>query len=774
MSDVVVRIVGNIRDLQTNLAKASAAVKSFASTAMRPITGLDKAFKGLFNVRNLAIAGGLAAITKIGAAAEESENLFETAFGGMADSVRQWSEQLGSSLKLSATGLRQNVAGFKSFLDGLDMTEESATKMSKALTEMSLDLASRRNLSFADSMQKVQAALAGEQEPLRRLGITVSDVTMRTWAAKEGLDANTASWSEQQKIIARYGVIAQGLRKDMGDLAATADSVTNISRSLSDQIREMAIAIYQQWRPTIQSTLKGVRDWILENRDTIAKWAGIVGAHVTYTRDVFVGLLRTMQESPKEGFQVLLKSLIEVMKAAAEIAVDLAVRIGKGIWEGVRRGVLGDAEDEGAIRKRAMDLYKEAGGGTYNVTKFVGGDIGAPAENVTIEQPNSVSMYNRAMDQARLEAQQRRAKEISSPILAGFGEGIGETLKTAGQNIVASTETFRPYAEEAAANLKSSLAEIDAKFAPSSDAGQAIAETSGAVDELSGKLKEMHQQAAGSGSNAVAAFTKRLQDQIDAMTELNGTILQGRTAYEAAAEKQKLLNDAIAAGVVDLSEIVPAVDAYVRALQDLEQQQRGSGGFLGGLKDLKRELPSLQEQLYDIGKAAREGIVNSLADAVFEAKNLGDALRDVLKNMARMMFEYQMQRAVAGMSVSFSNWLSPDAAMRGVALPSTGGSTPVYAASGAYVPRGTDTVPAMLTPGEAVLDKDTTAGLRRVFGGAGNIQAAPPVINITNQTSTPVEENNVQNNFDGRQYVTSIVLRDQKNYGPLSRGRRKK
>jgi len=39
----------------------------------------------------------------------------------------------------------------------------------------------------------------------------------------------------------------------------------------------------------------------------------------------------------------------------------------------------------------------------------------------------------------------------------------------------------------------------------------------------------------------------------------------------------------------------------------------------------------------------------------------------------------------------------------------------VYASRGMFTPRGTDTVPAMLTPGEGVLDRDLTAQLRKTL-----------------------------------------------------------
>ncbi len=52
---------------------------------------------------------------------------------------------------------------------------------------------------------------------------------------------------------------------------------------------------------------------------------------------------------------------------------------------------------------------------------------------------------------------------------------------------------------------------------------------------------------------------------------------------------------------------------------------------------------------------------------------------------------------------------------------------PLYAASGMFTPKGTDTVPAMLTPGELVVDADTTKRLQGLVGarsgGGGRTEA---------------------------------------------------
>ena len=50
---------------------------------------------------NVWIGATIAKVTQLGAAAEQTERKFTLAFGGMSESVRAWSEELGARLKRS-------------------------------------------------------------------------------------------------------------------------------------------------------------------------------------------------------------------------------------------------------------------------------------------------------------------------------------------------------------------------------------------------------------------------------------------------------------------------------------------------------------------------------------------------------------------------------------------------------------------------------------------------------------------------------------------------
>ena len=72
--------------------------------------------------------------------------------------------------------------------------------MSKNLTQLGYDLSSFYNISVADSMQKVQSGVAGELEPLRRLGYDLSIAKLQAIALSHGIDQSVMSMTQAEKV----------------------------------------------------------------------------------------------------------------------------------------------------------------------------------------------------------------------------------------------------------------------------------------------------------------------------------------------------------------------------------------------------------------------------------------------------------------------------------------------------------------------------------------------------------------------------------------------
>ncbi len=190
--------------------------------------------------------------------AVESENLFEVSMGKMSEQARKWSEDLGKALGLNRYAIRANLATFNVMLNSMGLGTEKSYEMAAGMTKLAYDMASFYNLSPEAAFEKLRSGIAGEIEPLRALGVSVTEAMIQAYAYKHGIAQQGDQLTESQKIIARYGVIMAGTAKAHGDLARTADSPTNRLRRLKESARELGIQMGQFLIPIFDRIVAGL------------------------------------------------------------------------------------------------------------------------------------------------------------------------------------------------------------------------------------------------------------------------------------------------------------------------------------------------------------------------------------------------------------------------------------------------------------------------------------------------------------------------------------
>lgn len=203
----------------------------------------------------LTLATG--ALVRMAAEAVESENLFEVSMGGMADAARDFSEELRSELGLNAYELRRQIGIMQNFTTAMGVSTDTAFEMSTSVAALSADMASFFNISNEEAFRRIQSGLSGEIEPLRRLGIVVSDAAVQARAAAMGL---TGELTDQQKVLIRYNLILEQTGNAQGDLARTIDSPANAMRILGAQFENLGIELGTAFLPSIRNVVVAIRD----------------------------------------------------------------------------------------------------------------------------------------------------------------------------------------------------------------------------------------------------------------------------------------------------------------------------------------------------------------------------------------------------------------------------------------------------------------------------------------------------------------------------------
>ncbi len=266
----------NTARLAADLRKAEALVTRSVKKTNKVFKQMDRAIQRSFRVitrlaklaATALLAVGVASI-KMAMDAEESENLFEVSMGNMADATRQWSEELSKALRLNAFEVRENVGVFNVMFTSMGINANAARNMAQGLTELSLDMASFFNLRPAEAFQKLAAGITGESEPLKRLGILVNETTVKMFAMENGIGDATGALTEQEKVLARYGLILQSTALAQGDMERTLDSSTNVLRSLWSRVKETAIVIGTELMGSVTEVAAATRDWLEGNEEQI-------------------------------------------------------------------------------------------------------------------------------------------------------------------------------------------------------------------------------------------------------------------------------------------------------------------------------------------------------------------------------------------------------------------------------------------------------------------------------------------------------------------------
>ncbi len=189
---------------------------------------------------------------------------------------------------------------------------------------------------------------------------------------------------------------------------------------------------------------------------------------------------------------------------------------------------------------------------------------------------------------------------------------------------------------------------------------------------------------------------------------------------------------------------------------DIEQGKATGGlfgGFAAGIAEMNRELLTTGELGANLATTLRDGVVGSISDAIFEARDLGDALREVGRSMARMAMEWALNQAVTGgMNMAFGvkhagGVVGPGGLARMMPVGLLNVAPRLHGGLAA------DEFPAILQRGETVIPR-----------GGATPNVAIQVVN----NGTAKNANGGRPRWDGDRWVIGVVLDDLEHGGPLS------
>lgn len=198
----------------------------------------------------------------------ENLNLFRVTFGKFAEEAEDFANTYSMTLGLDPSEVERNMGFFNQIATGFGVVKSDAYQMSKLLTQLSYDLSSFINIDVEEAVTKFQSGLAGELEPLRRVGYALDEVTLQQVAYNHGIQKSFRTMSQAEKSYLRVIAMYEQSANVMGDLAGTITSPANAIRLLGQQltlfkrsIGNMLVPIITKILPYVKGTVKALTEF---------------------------------------------------------------------------------------------------------------------------------------------------------------------------------------------------------------------------------------------------------------------------------------------------------------------------------------------------------------------------------------------------------------------------------------------------------------------------------------------------------------------------------
>ena len=185
----------------------------------------------------------------------ENMNLFTVSMGKYAEEAIKYANAVSEVMGIDTSVWVRNQGVFMSLTEGFGVASDRAYKMSKNLTQLGYDLSSFYNISYTDAFQKLQSGISGELEPLRRLGIDLSEARLKAIALELGITKVYSAMTQAEKAQLRYHAIMTQTTKAQGDMARTLENPSNQLRVFKAAATQAARAIGNIFIPMLNAVL---------------------------------------------------------------------------------------------------------------------------------------------------------------------------------------------------------------------------------------------------------------------------------------------------------------------------------------------------------------------------------------------------------------------------------------------------------------------------------------------------------------------------------------
>lgn len=287
----------------------------------------------------------------------EATDLFHNAMGNLSGEADTLISKMQGLLGVVPTKAMTYMATIQSLGTSFGLTSDKAYILSKNLTQLAYDEGSYWNKDVAETFTAMSSAISGEIEPIRRLGIDLTQARLQQELLALGFNKQVSSLSQADKAVLRYIAIMKQTANVQGNLAQTIQSPANQIKILKAQLDMLAKSVGSLLYPALKAILPpliAAVQLIREFVEWVAKLMGVKVVFTDFTKSAdSVGGIGDAMDDTADSTKKAAKALKDYTMGFDELNIIDPTQGSSGSGSGASAGnILGDVDLSG------YDMFK--------------------------------------------------------------------------------------------------------------------------------------------------------------------------------------------------------------------------------------------------------------------------------------------------------------------------------------------------------------------------------------------------------------------------------
>lgn len=288
----------------------------------------------------------------------EATDLFHNAMGNLSGEADTLISKMQGLLGVDPTKAMTYMATIQSLGTSFGLASDKAYVLSKNLTQLAYDEGSYWNKDVAETFTAMSSAISGEIEPIRRLGVDLSQARLQQELLALGFNKQVSSLSQADKAVLRYIAIMKQTANVQGNLAQTIQSPANQIKILKAQLDMLAKSVGSLLYPALKSILPpliAAVQLIREFVEWVAKLMGVKVVFTDFTKSAdSVGGIGDAMDDTADSTKKAAKALKDYTMGFDELNIIDPTQGSSGSGGGASAGnILGDVDLSG------YDMFKQ-------------------------------------------------------------------------------------------------------------------------------------------------------------------------------------------------------------------------------------------------------------------------------------------------------------------------------------------------------------------------------------------------------------------------------